>query len=543
MVVIELRISPNSVHSPVHSLVHSTVHSGVQSPASTMAMLSLSKLNSAANLPLSIDVRETNDQGRGIFTKESIRLGKRIFASLPYSFGIGGITVEKVRALCHHCLCKIRSGNPVVCKSCKVIGYCSRECLAAALPLHKFECKGVVELEKLRGEPGLYMTTERDDLRRFWPPNEVLLVARAINKQILHQDNVGLSIQDLAPLTTLPLQKGKGFNLLKQHVRYLIPSNISDDEIYQTFRRTTNNSAKVESPRDVSATAIYLEYSLINHMCKPNCGWEEEYGKMWVFALQDIEPNSQLGISYLSFRFDINLREIRRQELKESFGFDCSCYVCLEEEKFGSKYWLLDQKKRSLIAPWSRQWADKVMKSGWEKICQSRNMNDSQAIRLLELAMRDQVVVLDKVNIILILTVVFLLYKCSLERELCRKAISHFNLIGKEGMNALFVEYGTMTVTEYVALDIKACCEELGYTNEAEEISNLMMTLFPKIPSGDKVCDIHWEQGLKYDKDYLSTVKRFQDDMIASSASRKVVTPQQVSSYVAKLCHKISKGQ
>ena len=504
-------------------------------------MLSLSKLNSTVNLPSSLVVRDTNDQGRGVFTKHFIKRGKRIFASPPYCFGIGGITIENTRVLCHHCLCKIRSGNPVVCSRCKVVGYCSRECLTDALPLHKFECKGVAELEKLRGKPGPYLTTERDDLRPFWPPNEVLLVARAINRRILQPDD-GLSMHDLAPPMTLPLQKVKGFDLLKQRVHYLVPSSVSDDEIYETFRRMTNNSAKVESPRDTSATAVYLEYSLLNHMCRPNCGWEQEYGKMWVFALQDIEPKSQLGISYMSFRYDINLREIRRRELKESFGFDCSCFLCLEEEKVGSKYWLLDQKKRSLIAPWSRQWADKVMKNGWEQICRSRSMNDPQAIKLLELAIKDQAPVLDKVNVILILTAIFLLYKCSLERDLCRKAISHFKLIGEKGMNALF-EYGTMTAIEYVTLDIKACCEELGCMKEADEISNLMMTLFPKVPSGDKVCDNLWETELKYDKDYVSMVKRIQDDMVAPSASGKAVTPQQVSSYIAKLCHKISRGQ
>ena len=169
-------------------------------------------------------------------------------------------------------------------------------------------------------------------------------------------------------------------------------------------------------------------------------------------------------------------------------------------------------------------------------------MNDHQSIRLLELAMKEQVSVLDKVNVTLILTAIFLLYKCSLERKLCRKALSHFESIGEKGMNALF-EYGSMIAIEYVTLDIKACCEELGYMKEANEISDLMMTLFPKVPSGDKVCDSLWETGLKYDKDYVSTVKRIQDDMVAPSASGRVVTPQQVSSYVAKLCHSISKGQ
>ena len=150
-----------------------------------MASLPIKKLNSAACLPPFLVVRNTGDQGRGVFTKKSIRRGKRIFASRPYSFGIGGITVENARAMCHCCLIKIRSGNPVVCSYCKVVGYCSKHCLDTALPLHKLECKGIAELEKSRGTPGRYITSERDDLRKFWPPNQALLIARAINKKIL----------------------------------------------------------------------------------------------------------------------------------------------------------------------------------------------------------------------------------------------------------------------------------------------------------------------------------------------------------------------
>ena len=330
-------------------------------------MLSLIKLNSTVNLPSYLFVRETNNQGRGIFTKQSIRRGKRVFASPPYAFGIGGTTVEKARALCHHCLCKIRSGVPTVCSKCKVVGYCNRECLTSAFSLHQFECKGVVELEKLRKVTGHYITTERDDRRKFWPPNQAMMVARAINRKIMQseQDNC-LSVYDLAPPVVMPASKDKAFDLLKQHVRYLVPSRVSDDEIYQTYCRTNNNSATVKCPHGASAVATYLEYSLINHMCKPNCGWEGENGNMSVYALEDIKPNDQLGISYLRFRYIINLREIRRKEFKNKLGIDCTCYVCLEEENVGSIYWLLDQKKRSLIAPWSRQWADKVMDQAWE---------------------------------------------------------------------------------------------------------------------------------------------------------------------------------
>ena len=511
-----------------------------------MASIAIKKLNSAACLPPFLVVGDTGDQGRGVFTKKSIRRGKRIFASPPYSFGIGGITVENARAMCHYCLTKIRCGNPVVCSYCKVVGYCSRNCLAAALPLHKLECKGIAELEKLRGTPGRgHITSERDDLRRFWPPNQALMIARAINKKILQseRDNC-LSIDDLAPPIIMPLQDKIAFNQLREYVRYLIPNNVDDDEIYQTHCRMTNNSASIQSPPDTSAVAIYLEYSLLNHMCRPNCGWEGENGNMSVFALQDIEPNSQLGISYLRFRYNVNLRKIRRQELKRAFGFDCGCTLCLEEEIVGSRCWLLDQKKRSLITPWSRKWADKVMKNGWEIICQSGSMENLAAIELLEVALKEQVVVLDKANIILILTAVFLLYKCSIVDEY-RKGMSHFSTVDEEGMNALF-EYGTMTEIEYVALDINACCSELGHVEESEEISDLMLKLFPKVPSADKMCDLDWEQGIKHDqvKTYsASTIKHLEDDMDTRTASREVITPQQVSACIARLCRKIGGEQ
>ena len=197
-----------------------------------------------------------------------------------------------------------------MCSDCKVVSYCSRECLAAALPLHKIECKGVARLEKLRGSEQ-YRIVEQDDLRSYWPPNVSLLVAHLINKKALHceqSEGSFIGVHDLALPKTIPLPR-EVFDILKQCVRYLVPSNVGDDEIYQTFCRVVNNSVDVVYPDDTMTTAIYLEYSLLNHMCKPNCGWEQEYGKVCVFALQNIEPNSQLGISYMSFRYDINLRD------------------------------------------------------------------------------------------------------------------------------------------------------------------------------------------------------------------------------------------
>ena len=71
-----------------------------------------------------------------------------------------------------------------------------------------------------------------------------------------------------------------------------------------------------------------------------------------MYALQDIARDSQLGISDLNPGICVYERVARRKELKKSFSFDCQCYICLKEE-VGSEYWLLDQQKQSLIAPFT----------------------------------------------------------------------------------------------------------------------------------------------------------------------------------------------
>ena len=132
-------------------------------------------------LPRFLDVP---NQGKGMYTTKSISRGQSIFSCSPYSFGIGGITIENVRGSCHHCLSMVKDLKAsIVCSKCNVAGYCSKKCLESAQPLHGLEYEGLTKIEKFRGHFPVFKSAIDGHL--YWPPTCVLMIARAINRRIL----------------------------------------------------------------------------------------------------------------------------------------------------------------------------------------------------------------------------------------------------------------------------------------------------------------------------------------------------------------------
>ncbi|KAL6922946.1 hypothetical protein FSST1_000220 [Fusarium sambucinum] len=73
--------------------------------------------------------------------------------------------------------------------------------------------------------------------------------------------------------------------------------------------------------------AVYPTISFINHSCLANThhSWNETLGKETVHATRDIAPGEEITIFY----DDVGPSAIRKPWLKENFGFDCNCSVCL----------------------------------------------------------------------------------------------------------------------------------------------------------------------------------------------------------------------
>ena len=171
-------------------------------------------------------------------------------------------------------------------------------------------------------------------------------------------------IDNVCYADTLPPAKLESFPQLEKYIRLMVLSDVTDTEIERALHVVSINAGSVGIPSyRTSIVAIYnVEYLLLNHMCKPNCESEpEEDGTYSVIAIYNLKAGEQLGVTYLLRDYCLNVREIRCLKLKESFGFDCNCSVCQSEMIIGSRQWLLEKQKSSLIAPWSQAMALKTM--------------------------------------------------------------------------------------------------------------------------------------------------------------------------------------
>lgn len=67
--------------------------------------------------------------------------------------------------------------------------------------------------------------------------------------------------------------------------------------------------------------------SMINHSCCPNAMCCFEGRKCFVVAVKDISAGDEICISYINY----SNYKVRQQELKDVWGFTCTCQICLSQ--------------------------------------------------------------------------------------------------------------------------------------------------------------------------------------------------------------------
>ena len=89
-------------------------------------------------------------------------------------------------------------------------------------------------------------------------------------------------------------------------------------------------SKRVSTPMTVipkTHVALYDNYSLLNHSCRPNCNSFCIGGTIVVLCMFNLLPGEELTVSYCE-EFDL---QPRRENLLSIWGIDCDCRLCEEQ--------------------------------------------------------------------------------------------------------------------------------------------------------------------------------------------------------------------
>lgn len=104
-----------------------------------------------------------------------------------------------------------------------------------------------------------------------------------------------------------------------------------DTWVIHTIRCRLQNNKHSQTLDDHLGTAVHPLYSMFNHSCAPNVGWEHERNNstLRLFAEREIAEGEELFISYVK-PLDMGRAE-RQQALMPWLGMDCECESCREE--------------------------------------------------------------------------------------------------------------------------------------------------------------------------------------------------------------------
>ena len=244
------------------------------------------------------------------------------------------------RNRCHKCdkTGKRKKDKLSKCERCHAITYCSRECQVEDWPRHKKNCvpvmvteveekgRGLVAARDIKmGEEILIDNTvvslEIPDRSLTWPLTPT--IARSLKQQI----------------EALPEEEVKQFYNLKTADNIVF----SERDLKIARRENCLKELKIfrsNKVQDDNKELLFFNFALINHSCSPNAehclklneGEDQKIveRKFELRAIKDISKGEEITMFYLQWVLPTYMKHKRLRRLKDGFGFDCKCKVCLD---------------------------------------------------------------------------------------------------------------------------------------------------------------------------------------------------------------------
>ncbi|XP_020504458.2 histone-lysine N-methyltransferase SMYD3 [Labrus bergylta] len=261
-------------------------------------------------------------KGNGLRATASIKRGELVYSAEPLACCVSN---KHAKEVCHHCF--TRHETLLRCSQCKMARYCNITCQKQAWCDHKRECKCLRSL-----------------LPRI-PTDSVRLAARIILALLNPSQSSGG--EELYPLeeheshlSSMSEQKKQGLSELASMLELYLQQEVphltsalppSCQEPLSLIAKVTCNCFTIsDGELQEIGVGLYPSLSLLNHDCRPNCVMVFEGTRLQLRAVQDINAEEELTISYIE---TLSLSEDRQKQLEEQYHFTCHCQRCDSQDK------------------------------------------------------------------------------------------------------------------------------------------------------------------------------------------------------------------
>ena len=232
--------------------------------------------------------------------------------------------------LCRAC----QKPTKLTCSKCKNVSLCSKECMIAFWPEHKWTCSTKVEIKSCHGAGmGLFAKCS-------FNVGEKLISEKML---FCYPDNARNEVEGRQKCASIVA----GLNPPVRNITMML----SD-------WRATNTGIPKTAWGICKANGIPLGHTnqgqdpdggifaltcRINHSCKPNAQylWRSDLKREIVFAMRPITKGEQITVSYILPRMPVAQRQQRLQKL---FGFTCACISCVNANEETDGYFRVIQE-------------------------------------------------------------------------------------------------------------------------------------------------------------------------------------------------------
>ncbi|KAI8088764.1 uncharacterized protein BX664DRAFT_331316 [Halteromyces radiatus] len=310
-------------------------------------------------------LQETGDitKGRKVISTRNHERGHVLITSQP----LGTIPLPSRRQeICNYCFRKPQQPTSLQrCSQCKTAYFCDKACFKNAwLTYHQYVCRPNSATQQLvddDDQDALDLEMLERVALNCWRYNK-----RKLNQQVQletisteeqrQEENVDATMEAFYSLMdhkqSQPKHTIQRFSQLSQKALsrvYLKDSGLTTNELVQCLCRFQCNNFGVHDDHLFTiGEGTYPVASLINHSCRPNAIVMFDGALLCVVAIENIQPDQEVTISYVDAAHD---RSHRQSTLFGKYFFHCDCVRCLDDTNI---YGEIDSLLGNEASDWDR---------------------------------------------------------------------------------------------------------------------------------------------------------------------------------------------